>query len=542
MAENMRLPKSNRILLAILTGCLLGLSFPYTGSLTPLVFIAWVPLLLVEHHVLEKRYRASQIALYAWIAFFLYNFIATWWIQFASVGGAVMAIVANSICMTIPFYFFHLTRRYVGKREGNWAFIIFWLGFEYLHYHWELSWPWLNLGNVFSLTPSWVQWYSITGVLGGTLWILIVNLLFKNVLLTYWKNQNFRSLARKMIAPTFLLTAPILASFWLKNSANTTQKTGEISVGIIQPNVDPYNEKFVLNLDVQVNKLLQQAKEMKSADLIIAPETALAYEFYEEDAAQYNFFKQLVDSVKVWNNTLLIGASTRRHFESARSAASRKYSDGPGFFESYNTSLQIDSDGAYHFIHKSKLVLGVEKVPFMGSLPFLDELALNLDGASGTLGIEDRPKLFENGKKLRYAPVVCYESVYGSFVAEQIAQNAAFIAIITNDGWWKDTPGYKQHWSFARLRAIENGRWVVRSANTGWSGVINHFGEDVQRSSWWKKETMYAAIETRSGLTVYSRRGDIIGRVAGFTSVFLFLFMAVRRFRFKQEPRAKKSV
>ena len=111
------------------------------------------------------------------------------------------------------------------------------------------------------------------------------------------------------------------------------------------------------------------------------------------------------------------------------------------------------------FIHKSKLVVGVEKIPYSDFLPFLEDLAIDNGGIVGSLGEEDSVKIF-NTSVGKIAPIVCYESIYPEFVAEQCRKGAELLCVITNDGWWGDTPGYKQHFSFSRLRAIENRRWL----------------------------------------------------------------------------------
>lgn len=520
----------------------MGISFPYTGSLFPLVFVAWVPLLLIEDYVSKKRYRSGKIYIHAYVAFFFYNLVATWWVYNASLGGAIMAVFANAAVMALPFYFFHLTKRYVGKKEGYLSLIIFWIGFEYLHFHWDLSWPWLHLGNTFSRVPEIVQWYSYTGVLGGTLWILVVNVLFfklaKNV---YWKKESWRIQTPILFLGAMALFFPILLSLY-SFFTYESQTSREVRISVLQPNIDPYTEKFYLPINEQLTNILELA-EKSEADLHMAPETALSYEFYEEDAPNYDFFRALQAKVKEGSSELLIGASTRATFTTKNSVASRKFVDGPGFFESYNTSLFMQNSGEYEFVHKSKLVLGVEKIPFLSYLPFLDQLAINLEGASGTLGIEKIPKILKT-KKGSIAPVICYESVYGEFIAQQCQKGAEAICIITNDGWWKDTPGYKQHWSFARLRAIENRKYVARSANTGWSGFINDKGQDVKRSTWWKRENLTETIPLNKTQTFYSQHGDILGRSFGFVSLLLLLFTQVKRFKIKMlgQSQSKKSV
>jgi apolipoprotein N-acyltransferase len=101
---------------------------------------------------------------------------------------------------------------------------------------------------------------------------------------------------------------------------------------------------------------------------------------------------------------------------------------------------------------------------------------------------------------------------------------------MTNDGWWGDTPGYKQHLIYGRLRAIETRRSIARSANTGISCFINERGDILQPTAWWKACVIKASINDNSEKTFYSQRGDIIGRVCFYVSGIVLLFVIVSSF------------
>jgi apolipoprotein N-acyltransferase len=525
--------KKHRFSLSILSGILMGISFPYTGSLFFLSFVAWVPLLLLENTIADKNYKSKKVVTHAYLSFFLYNLISTWWIYYASAGGVLMAILANSALMAAVFYLFHLTKKYVGKKEGYISLLIFWIAFEYFHFHWELSYPWLNLGNTFSRVPWLVQWYSFTGTLGGTLWILVVNiLLFRIYLKIKTAKLNWRSQLPLIILTSLFLFIPALISMVQYFTYREIKNPMEIVV--VQPNIDPYNEKFTSGIEGQIKKITNLANQKVSAstDLVMAPETALSAEFDEDNFKRYSFASLLESATKKWNCDLLIGASTARAFKQKNSSASRPFPDDSGFWESYNSSLLLNPEGEAKFLHKSKLVLGVEKIPFISMVPVLEKFSIDQGGASGTLGIEKEPQTLATKNGI-IAPVICYESIYGEFVAQQVRKGAEIITIITNDGWWGDTPGYKQHMSFARLRAIENRRSVARSANTGTSGFINQRGDVIQASSWWTPDVLSARINKNRKLTIYSQYGDFIGRSFAFVSALLLLFTFVKRFKKK---------
>ncbi|OFZ08083.1 MAG: apolipoprotein N-acyltransferase [Bacteroidetes bacterium RIFCSPHIGHO2_02_FULL_44_7] len=510
------------------------ISFPYTGSLIPLVFLAWIPLLLVENSILEANYRSGKVFIQSYITFFIFNIGSTWWVYNASGGGAALAIVLNSLLMTLTFQAYHLTKKHVGRKEGYISLIVFWIAFEYFHHNWEMSWTWLSMGNYFSLVPSWVQWYSYTGILGGTLWILVVNLMLYRIV----QNRFFRKETWRIQTPLLWLTGIFLLlpiGISLLTYYTFEEEKHPYEVVALQPNIDPYNEKFVADIGSQLTKLVRLADQQvtSTTDLLVAPETAISLSFYEKDLTRLAFFDYIEQEKKrLYDVPWLIGASTVKMFNTKHSRASFPMASGPGFVEYYNSSLLLPEDNLPQFTHKSKLVPGVEIIPFSNYFPFLEDWAIDNGGTSVSLGIESEPKIMAAGK-VRIAPVVCYESVYGDWVSGQCRKGAELICVITNDGWWGDTPGYKQHMSFSRLRAIENRRWVVRSANTGISCFINQRGDVLQATGWWVEASIKQEVNLNSNMTFYTQYGDVLGRSLGFLSVILLLFTFVKRFKKK---------
>jgi len=114
-------------------------------------------------------------------------------------------------------------------------------------------------------------------------------------------------------------------------------------------------------------------------------------------------------------------------------------------------------------------------------------------------------------------------------MAEFIRNGAKSIFIITNDGWWGDTPGHEQHLAYARLRAIELRRSIARSANTGISAFLNQRGDVLQATEYWKQDIIRGTIRPSEQLTFYARYGDYIARTAAWLSVFVFLAAIVKR-------------
>jgi len=167
---------------------------------------------------------------------FIWNAGTTWWIWNATAAGAIGAIIANSFLMTIPLWGFHTFKTKYGNKSGLISLVAFWLSFECIHLNWQLSWPWLTLGNVFSTKTNWVQWYEFTGVSGGSLWVLLTNILIFLFIKTRGKSVALLS------TTVGVLLLPIGLSYLVHPGAPEAKAT--TNVVIVQPNIDPYTEKF----------------------------------------------------------------------------------------------------------------------------------------------------------------------------------------------------------------------------------------------------------------------------------------------------------
>lgn len=517
--------KNNPWLLAVFSGLLLSLGWPpifFNG----IIFIALVPLFLIEDHHYTKADKPLQFTFQVWLSLFIWNFFTTYWVWFASKEGAVMAIIPHSLIQAVPWVAFHFTRKVYGNKLAYPALFFYVLLVEYVDFKWDIMWPWLTLGNAFAKVPNWVQWFEYTGTSGGSLWILLINFLFFKVVQSgQWK---------KVWKPLLYILLPVGISLLILQSYKGPFKNEtRAEAVIVQPNIDPYSEKFdALQASEQLEHLirLSESKLDTSVRLLLWPETALTDNFVEEEINTYSNHIHLKNWLSKYPNlTLISGASTYHFFgENDKVTASARSTGDGRFYDAYNTAIRIKASHPDVFYHKSKLVPGVERTPFIQYLPFLKSLSINMGGTSGTLGISDSAFAM-NAEPFKVAPIICYESVFGDYCTEYVRNGANLLAVITNDGWWRNTPGYRQHFDYARLRAIENRRFVARSANTGISGLIDDKGDVLIKSEWWTEDVLRVSIPVRTKITWFSQSGDYIGKISSFLGGLIFLSVFVRR-------------
>jgi apolipoprotein N-acyltransferase len=310
---------------------------------------------------------------------------------------------------------------------------------------------------------------------------------------------------------------------------NYEESGEEAEVIITQPNVDPWTEQYTLPPGEVIKRNFGMASKLltKETDFIVCPESAIQEDIWYHSINNSGSIRQIRTFIsKNPRVNIVIGASTFRMFgeDEPLTSSARKFQDVDKYYEAFNTALFINANEEVGIYHKSKLVPGPEKMPFQKLLSPLQSLAFDLGGTVGSLGFSPERTVFTSvDGKFKVPGIICYESIYGDFCAGFVRNGANLLFIITNDGWWGNTAGHRQHFTFARLRAIETRRSVARSANTGISAFINQRGDVLQKSEYWQPDVLKAKLQANEELTFYVKYGDYFGRISAFMSVVLVL-------------------
>ncbi len=522
--------KLNPIYPALFSGVLFFAAWP-VSPLTPFVFFAFVPLMLLSANLTK----AKSFYFYAFIGMLVFNTLSTWWIWNSTDVGSIMAIIANSLLMALPLLLYHKCKKVLGNYWGSASLIVFYLAFEYLHLNWQLSWPWLTMGNVFAAQTSWVQWYEYTGAAGGSFWVLLVNVLIFHWII-YTRNKNPEEKGFKFYINwrlSFVIAAivlPIVCSLIIGlNGIVFKERTN--NVVIVQPNIDPYGkfESGSVARQIQILLSLTHEKVDSSTRLVIWPETAMSYDVTENEVLNNHAYETVKLFLQHYPKLhILTGISTYKFTDNKDQPAVRTLKDGRMVI-SYNTAVLLNAKNPPQFYHKSKLVPGVETIPSF--LNFLSPVFEQFGGSAAGYGKSDSAIVLnavDSIETFKCAPIICYESIYGEYVTEYVKKGANLLTIITNDGWWGNTPGHKQHLAYAKLRAIETRRWVARSANTGISAFINPYGRIMERKEWDEAASLSYQVSLKTSETFYVKYGDYIFRVAlVFSVIFVLVYFII---------------
>ena len=535
------------IILSLISAMLLSISWP-TYGIPFFIFFALVPLLMMEHDISKFsgiKNKGSLIFGLSYICFLIWNIVTTGWLYGSknpdgthSLFAVAVPVILNSLFYSFIFQLYHWYKNAQGTYWGLTFFVAIWMCFEKFHLSWELTWPWLNLGNVFADYPKIIQWYDTLGATGGSFWILLINVYAFYTLRIWEAGRKRKSLIINSSVLVSAIAVPMLISLVKYNNFDE-KPIGSVNVLMLQPELDPYTEKYSKDSLTILNDLLTLAETNSKGqiDYYIGPETSIP----GFGSISENGFEQsmLLNTVKGFlsrhpKSVFATGISSHRFYTDENEKSETAYQTSEGMYvDSYNSAVQIIPNQKVEVYHKGKLVPGVEIFPYINVLkPLLGDAMLNLGGTTASLGVDKKRTAFGNPYNPgKLAPIICYESIYGEFVTDYVKEGANFLAIMTNDSWWGVTQGHQQLMAYARLRAIETRREIARAANSGISAHINARGDVLADTLYGDKTTLFAKVNLYEGLTFYTRAGDLLSRISVFVLGFLVFYTLIKKFQ-----------
>lgn len=534
------------MILAVTTGFLLGLAFPPL-SFYSVAYVALIPLLFL----LERLQTIRQVIRYSYLAMFVFNALALHWVGgFTHMRDGYLMLSGIALLLVHPMFFWIpiLPAAWVRRRLGSAAFLasfpLLWVGFEYFHSLSEYSFPWITIGNSQAYDLYRSQIAEFTSVYGLSFLIVVFNVLAYLFISKFaLKEWTFSSNSARIVGAVLILVY-FVPSFYGSSrigSYDRSAKGRQLNVGIVQPNIDPFEKWGDGNsrwdaYNSQVQLLLQETRNLSkdSLDLVVWPETAIPfYVLLPQNSNHWNEIKHEIDFA---NTPVFTGIPDGEYYDSTNAPATSEWIERSGlFFEGYNAATLIEPYSPPGKVYRKVLLVPfAERVPYAETFKFLIEplkWGVGISGwGKGTDQVVYHLKT-RDGDTASFSGMICYESIYPDYVRRFVHGGANFLVIVTNDSWWGNTSGAYQHAAYASLRAIENRRWIIRCANGGVSGFVDPVGRYYNTTEMYTRATLKGAIEARRDETFYSRHGDIFGIGCLLLSVGLIVFAGLKRER-----------
>ena len=522
-------------LLAAASAVLLSIPWllPHTGYV---LLVALFPLLVADQLASTMKYRHFWWCHYS--CFVFWNAVTTFWVCNANVGGGIFAVVANAFQMSLIWALFRFSKKLLRGVLPYVFLAALWIAWEYGYFAWaEISWPWLVLGNAFATNVKSIQWYAVTGTLGGSLWVWCSNLaLFGAWTLLRsgaWQRRPRTALAALVFALVLLwIGVPLCSRVMYHRYEERSERQLRVLVG--QPNISIAQKFGAMSQEEQNRRLLEQLEEglqAGPADLLIGPETVTADVVLNDIPASptWQTFRAFLEEHP--GPDFLWGAVTNMHYHTPEPPSYSSFVWEDGWREPHNTAIMLSADGRTELYFKSKLVPATEFTPYPQIfVPFDNWLSglMKTEPIFARYSGQDSISLMHLSDGTPLGCGICYESAYGAYCADFASLGAGFLVIINNDEWWGNTPGPWQHCSFSILRAIETRRDLVRCGNSGISCFINQRGDLVSHTHWRVPASLRGTVNLNHELSFYTRHGDLVGRGCVLLSLLLLALLAGR--------------
>ncbi|MFI5304950.1 MAG: apolipoprotein N-acyltransferase [Nitrospiria bacterium] len=512
MAQKIKLKD---ILLAVLTGFLLVLSFP-KWDMEEFAWVAFIPLFFA----IENK-NPLQAFYLGWVSGLIFFFGSLNWIISTIVTYGHISWLTGLLAFLLMIF---ILASYPGIFSWGIRFCsntipipkailnpILWTGLEFLRGHFFIPFPWDSLGYSQYRHLWLIQFADLTSVYGISFLIILINTVIFEVIFIFFyhgKLEKFPFVFSwvPIIAAFFLLIA-ILAYGKIRLVLPNNGKT--VKVSVIQGNIDQnkkWDERYRNETLSNYETLSRKAAE-NHPDVILWPETSVPFLFERER----EYRESLCQFVKSLHIPLLFG-----------SPALDKTPSGNEWF---NSAYLINSDGILvDRYDKINLVPFGEYIPFQSILFFVNKLTEGIGDFKGG----NRPTVFALPEH-PFGTLICFEVIFPELFRKFVNQGAVFMTTITNDAWFGDTSAPYQHLSMVVFRAVENRTPIARAANTGISGFIDSRGNVLATTSLFVPDQITVDLKYYEERTFYTQYGDIFGWSVLSACILLIGFALMKR-------------
>jgi len=456
--------------------------------------------------------RAFVLSLVAGMAFFIGTvyWTGTVIVTFGDVPVPIAAIGVVLLSAYLSLYHvvgLLVTSRVIARLGARGLFFapIGWVAGEFLRGVMLGGFPWIPLGNSqISVLPV-AQLASVLGVYGLSALVAYVNATVAFALL-----RTGRSRMTAVAAAAAVLVVIGAWGTWRIREGSLRRQGTPIRVGIIQPNIEQNaklaaaegSDQTAARRIFTTNIAMTRDVVRRGAEFVIWPESSVPFKF--ERDARGEEIRALAREVKV---PILFGSDEEII--------------APGQYSIYNSGYLLEPDGRTAAVYrKIHLVPFGEFVPKRRWFFFIRPL---VDSFSDFSAGESMVLLPVAGHKVNTA--ICYEVVYPSLMRDAVNRGSELLTTITNDGWYGQSSAPYQHFAMAAMRAIEEGRYLARSANTGISGLIDPYGQIVRQSAIFEQVGIVAEARFLTGTTIYAAIGDAVGYSSLMLTVITALFL-----------------
>lgn len=453
---------------------------------------------------------AASLGLYYWLVYTMNTFGGLAY----PLGFLIFLLLALFLAL---YWAFFACLAHVFYRKGYSLYLmlpLLWAALEYLRGWLFTGFPWALLGYTQHANPYLIQISSITGVYGVSALLVLMSVLVYVGLSKFIKSG---SLPVKEIVVIFLVLLLNTAYGALKVESFAPSGRA-LKVALIQGNISQ-EQKWQAGyqtetLDIYERLSREALAEAGGLDLIVWPETSVPFYFQQKGFLR----ERLIGSLRSIDVPLLFGSPAYK-------------ANGKGFTYLNSAYLFDPSGKSTERYDKLHLVPFGEYVPLKNLLFFVSKLTEGVGDFSAGEGVKSLVVQADSGKAA-LGPLICYEGIFPDLVRQFVKGGADVLVNITNDAWYGRSSAPYQHLSAVSFRAVENGVYLLRSANTGISAIVDPVGRIVKKSDIFVGARLTGEVFISDKKTIYTRFGDVFAIAASVVSllaVILCIYNGLRR-------------
>ncbi len=441
--------------------------------------------------------------LISYLLLLAFNIITTGWLLETTYSNkGFLVFMANSIVMTLPFLVWYLGKHYLNYKIFHFIFI--WLTFEYIHFHWSLSWPWLTFGHIFGAAPQVVQWYEFTGVLGGTVWLLIVGY----VMYCYF---NYSLKKYHILLLIAVIVFPLTISYLLYNKVDV-QSSRQLRTSLVQTGFALNDSLLYSNFD-RIKYLTGKFRNVipKNTDYILLPEYVFSDSVslsHIKNSMEVRLIQKYLIKYHSSNTRIILGLELYEVEKNKETSLTK-----------YNSIIEVGTSGLKSIYVKNKYI------PFQEITPYGFKF-LNINSENYSRATTSKNQFYNSTLNFNPILAICYESIYGYYLSSQVKPIPSAIYMFSNEAFLNNSVGVEQYFNISKLRAIELRKDIARSSNMGCSAIIDSKGVIKRISNNKNFEIINGVVNTNDSLTFYAKHGDYIG-VFSFVILMLLTIKSI---------------
>jgi apolipoprotein N-acyltransferase len=502
-----------------------GLSTAFAFPKINLIFFSWIsliPLLFVLSK--KKPGQAFFLGLVGGTAFYatLIYWIPSVPAHYGNLSTPLSLIIYAALVLFLALFWavFALLFAVINRSFPAWIYVLapfIWVVAEYLVTFVFTGFPWGLLGYAQLKNVHFIQMASVTGVYGLSFVIVLFQCAFVYAIKSRTKSPFFAALALVLLIHVagFVTIKP------------TLQAGQSFSASVIQGNVSSdiaWNELPSHDIEDIFNQHLALSRQAfkGGSRFIVWPEFSVPLCFSCPYGIYQVFKDRLFRFVSETGCTLVLGTNEKKDIE-----GETKY---------FNTALILKPDLTVERYFKMHLVPFGEYTPYKKIFSFISSVTHAIGDM--TPGEEQRLMDYEG---MQLGSPICYEIIFPDLVRKFVKKGASFLVTITNDGWYGRSAAPFQHFAMAAMRAVENRRFILRSATTGISGIIDPYGRILSESELMTQTSLTGMITPKRETTLYTRFGDILLYVSLTLTVISLILAVVKRNDDKREFASQKQ-